>query len=291
MTRRRRKLAEREDHPRERLFRHGVHALSSAEPVEILLRNGCPGSTARELARELLTEYGSLIGLSGLDRGFLRRRGIGKAKAATIIAAFEIARRVARERMPRRDLLDRPDAVASYLGLRYGLGDQETMGALYLDVRRSVAELGGSLAHPADGGGRGDAGREAARPHHPRERRAVGVVGAARGMVMAKILTLPVHRWRQGMETIRVATLPTAASIRRKADDGEATGAEAAVMYLESVVTVAFEARADDINAELAGRCRLAEDVLHILTGSSDIDDLRAWMGTRGLERLKRRDG
>ncbi len=82
-------------------------ALSNAELVEILLRNGCPGSTARELARELLSEYGSLIGLAGLDRAFLHRRGIGEAKAATITAAFEIGRRVARERTPRRDLLDR----------------------------------------------------------------------------------------------------------------------------------------------------------------------------------------
>ena len=145
MTRRRRrppqradKLAHREDHPRERLFRHGAQALSSAELVEILLRNGCPGSTARELARELLIEYGSLVGLSNLNQGFLQRRGIGKAKAATIMAAFEIARRVARERMPRRDLMDRPDAIACYLGLRYAMSDQEKMGALYLDVRNRL---------------------------------------------------------------------------------------------------------------------------------------------------------
>ena len=138
MTRRRRRLAQREDHPRERLFRHGAHALSNAELVEILLRNGCPGSTARDLAWEPLSEFGSLIGLAGLDRAFLHRRGIGNAKAATIIAAFEIARRVARERIPRRDLLDRPDSVASYLSLRYAQGDQETMGALFLDLRNRL---------------------------------------------------------------------------------------------------------------------------------------------------------
>ena len=46
MTRRQpKKLTHREDHPRERLFRHGAHALSNAELLEILLRNGCPGST------------------------------------------------------------------------------------------------------------------------------------------------------------------------------------------------------------------------------------------------------
>ena len=70
-------------------------------------------------------------------------------------------------------------------------------------------------------------------------------------------------------------------------DDGEATAADAAVVYLEAVVTAAFEARADEIDAELAGRCLLAEDVLYILTGSSDIDDVRAWLEARGLERLR----
>ena len=104
---------------------------------------------------------------------------------------------------------------------------------------------------------------------------------------MGKILTLPVHRWRQGMEAHRAATLPTAASIRRKAEDGEATAADATVLYLESVVTAAFEAKVDEIDAELSGRCLLAEDVLYILTGSSDIDRVRAWIDARRLERLE----
>jgi DNA repair protein RadC len=138
MTRRRRRPDRGGDQTRERLFRDGTRALSDAELLEILLRNGCPGSTTKQLARELLAEYGSLIGLSNVERGFLHRYGIGKAKAATIIAAFEIARRVAKERIPRRDLLDRPDSVASYLGLRYALSDQETMGALFLDVRNRL---------------------------------------------------------------------------------------------------------------------------------------------------------
>lgn len=119
----------------------------------------------------------------------------------------------------------------------------------------------------------------------------MGVVGAARGVVVGKLLTLPVHRWRQAMEARRAATLPTAASIRRNADDGEATAADAAVLYLEAVISAAFEATAGEIDAELAGRCLLAEDVLNLLTGSSDIDDVRAWMGARGLERLKSNDG
>ncbi len=77
----------------------------------------------------------------------------------------------------------------------------------------------------------------------------------------------------------------------RVAPKRAATAADAAVVYLEAVVTAASEATADEIDAELSGRCLLAEDVLYILTGSSDIDDVRAWMGARGLERLKRPAG
>ena len=111
------------------------------------------GSSARDLARELLVEYGNFVGLANVNRAFLQRRGLGEAKPATIIAAFEIARRVARERMPRRDHLDRPDAIACYLGLRYGHADQEIMGALFLDVRnRLIGEsevYRGTLTRPA----------------------------------------------------------------------------------------------------------------------------------------------
>ena len=127
-----------DDNPRKRLLQFGPTALSDVELVEILLRNGCPGSSARELARELLNDYGGFIGLGNVDPAYLQRHGIGEAKAATVVATFEIARRVAKARMPRRDLLDRPDAVANYLGLRYGHGFQERMGAMFLDIKNRL---------------------------------------------------------------------------------------------------------------------------------------------------------
>ncbi len=128
----------RDEQPRRRLLHNGAPSLSDAELLEILLRNGCPGSTTKELARELLAEFGGLVGLGNVEPAYLQRHGIGEAKASTVVASFEIACRVAKARMPRRDLLDRPDAVANYLGLRYGQGHQETMGALFLDVRNRL---------------------------------------------------------------------------------------------------------------------------------------------------------
>ena len=130
-----------EERPRERLLRSGSASLSDAELLAVLLRTGRPGVSAIEMAQELLAERGGLGGLLRAQPSSLRRRGLGEAKAASLLAAIELGRRLARARMPRRDLLDRPDVVASYLALRYVQPDQEVMGALYLDVRnRLIAE-------------------------------------------------------------------------------------------------------------------------------------------------------
>jgi len=54
---------------------------------------------------------------------------------------MELAKRLAQEKVPRKDLLDRPDALANYLSLRYS-SDQEVMGTLLLDVRNRLISEG-----------------------------------------------------------------------------------------------------------------------------------------------------
>ena len=55
-----------------------------------------------------------------------------------MLAAVELARRLVEARLPARELLDNPAAVSSYLLMRYGWQDQETMGAFFLDVRNRL---------------------------------------------------------------------------------------------------------------------------------------------------------
>ncbi|MCH7665246.1 MAG: DNA repair protein RadC [Acidobacteria bacterium] len=130
-----------DERPRERLLRYGASALSNAELLSILLRSGRPGTSAIDLARELLRQSG---GLASLGREMLpgnRIVGVGPTKIAVVLAALELARRLARSEMPDREPMSQPAEVASYLALRYQLGDQEVMGGLYLDTRnRLVAE-------------------------------------------------------------------------------------------------------------------------------------------------------
>jgi len=135
------RMIPKDDRPRERLLRSGGEALSDGELIAVLLRVGRRGQSAVEMANEILSQNGGLLGLLGLDARGLRRKGLGEAKAATMMAALELARRLAKAELGDRELLDRPAMVADYLSLRYARGEQEVMGALYLDVRhRLIAE-------------------------------------------------------------------------------------------------------------------------------------------------------
>ncbi len=130
-----------DERPRERLLAHGPAALGDAELVAVLLRTGRPGASALEVARETLAAVGGLAGLAGQGAPALLRKGLGEAKAAALLAAAEVGRRLARTDAVVRTPLAHPAAVASYLALRYGVRDQEVMGALYLDTRnRLLAE-------------------------------------------------------------------------------------------------------------------------------------------------------
>ena len=130
-----------EDQPAERMLRFGGTALSDSELLAVLLRGGA-SLEGIELAQRLICELGGLGGLLGAGQRDLSQPGIGKARSARLLAAVELARRLARCRIPRRDLLDCPEAVASYLSLRYAQEEQEVMGALYLDVRNRLISEG-----------------------------------------------------------------------------------------------------------------------------------------------------
>lgn len=91
-----------------------------------------------DLARNLLRASQGLNGLLGTGPLALRQAGLGPAKAASLLAAVELARRFSRARMADRELLKDPQSVASYLELRYSLKGQEVMGALYLDTRNRL---------------------------------------------------------------------------------------------------------------------------------------------------------
>ena len=84
-----------DDRPREKLLLRGSQNLSDAELVAILLRTGKKGKSVLEISRELISTEGNLAMLATKTVDSLQKvSGIGKDKAATLAAAFEISRRI-----------------------------------------------------------------------------------------------------------------------------------------------------------------------------------------------------
>jgi DNA repair protein RadC len=127
-----------DERPRQRLLRSGPHSLSDAEILSILIGNGCREVCSLALAREILDEGDGLFGLVGIDAERLQRRGLGTAKAASVIASLELARRLAHAEIPKRAPMNSALAVVRYLILKYAVRDQEVMGALFIDVRNRL---------------------------------------------------------------------------------------------------------------------------------------------------------
>ena len=84
-----------DDQPRTKLIRKGATALSDAELLAILINTGPKNTSAIDLAKQLLRSTSFSLGeLGKLNvRQFKKIKGIGDAKAVTLVAAMELSRR------------------------------------------------------------------------------------------------------------------------------------------------------------------------------------------------------
>lgn len=146
------------EHPVARLTALGLAALTECEILAILLRTGTAGLTAVELSRKLLQRYGSLGGLCRCSVEELTRiKGIGKAKAILLVAAFGLAHRLCTESV-RRERIDSPERVFQLLGLEMRILSKESLRVVLLDTRYQLMRVeevsrgtvNESIAHPRD---------------------------------------------------------------------------------------------------------------------------------------------
>lgn len=129
------------ERPREKLLANGAHALSDAELLALFLRVGIRGQTAVDLARSLITRFGSLTRLCNATANeFASVPGMGLAKYAQLQAVMELARRTLSEQMSARDLFDSPGRVRDWLQLHLGHLPHETFCILLLDARNRLIE-------------------------------------------------------------------------------------------------------------------------------------------------------
>ncbi len=84
-----------EDRPREKLLAAGIQSLSDAELIAILIGSGTKSLSAVDLARQILYSAGNNLNKLGryTVHDLTQIKGIGKAKAISILAALELGRR------------------------------------------------------------------------------------------------------------------------------------------------------------------------------------------------------
>jgi DNA repair protein RadC len=130
------------ERPRERLQHHGPSALSNSELLAIILRIGVGGESVLNLATRLLVTYGGLGGLARASFGQLaQERGLGVAKTAQMLAAFELGRRLLIASPEERPQITSPADAANLLMLEMGLLEQEELRALLLDTKHHVLDM------------------------------------------------------------------------------------------------------------------------------------------------------
>ncbi len=106
-----------EERPREKLALRGAHNLTDAELLAILLRTGLKGKNVLTVAMELINSSGNLARLATKSLKELQKiPGIGKDKAITLAAAFELSRRsLSQERSILKKKITSPDEIADFL--------------------------------------------------------------------------------------------------------------------------------------------------------------------------------
>lgn len=127
------------ERPREKLIRHGVGHLSDAEILALFIRTGIKGHTAVDLARDLLSHFGSLKALLAANaESFCARPGMGPAKFSEIQAALELGRRYLAEEIKHSDAMRNPADTRRYLRAKLSGYTHEVFGVMFLDSQNQV---------------------------------------------------------------------------------------------------------------------------------------------------------
>ena len=106
-----------EDRPREKLEAQGPAALSKAELLAILIGSGNTEENAVQLMQRVMNDCdGSLATLGNLSiRELCQYKGMGPAKAVTILAACELGKRRQKEKVQERESLNSATAIYNYM--------------------------------------------------------------------------------------------------------------------------------------------------------------------------------
>lgn len=125
------------ERPREKLLLQGKSNLSDAELVAILIGTGTTACSAVDLARLILSSVGyDLSAVARMSVADLTRfKGIGEAKAISIVSALELGRRRKEQDLPKRQPITNSQTVYSLM--RMDLQDESLEHVFLLLLNRS----------------------------------------------------------------------------------------------------------------------------------------------------------
>ena len=126
------------ERPREKAKKYGISTLSNAELIAILLLCGTVGSSALEVANNLL-DKGGLIKLSSLSyEELIDFKGISSAKAITLLAVFELNKRIEHLKVDQKRKITSSEDVYLMLKSKFNNLEQEEVLILILSTSNIV---------------------------------------------------------------------------------------------------------------------------------------------------------
>ena len=127
------------ERPRERLGLRGPAGLTSAELIALVWGSGTRGRSAVDLAGDALARHDGLTELARASELELKSiPGVGDAKAAQLVAAFELGRRMLADWPEARPTIRSPRDLADRLILQMGRLEREELRVVLLDTKNHV---------------------------------------------------------------------------------------------------------------------------------------------------------
>ena len=130
----------KDDRPREKLLLTGAENLSNSELLAILIHNGSKQKTAVDLAKDILKlGKDNLSELGKLSiKDLMKIKGIGEAKAITIVAALELGRRRQASLPLGKSLISASGDIANFLKAKFKDYRHEVFAVLYLNRANKI---------------------------------------------------------------------------------------------------------------------------------------------------------
>ncbi|MCR4956301.1 MAG: DNA repair protein RadC [Lachnospiraceae bacterium] len=122
--------------PYEVCWNYGASALTDAQLLSIIMKNGTKDVNVLELSGSLLGEEGNLLSLINTSRnGLLKLKGIGRVKAMQIECIVELAKRISVLNITKGVQIKDASMLMEYFGAKLKFLKKEHLFAVFLDTK------------------------------------------------------------------------------------------------------------------------------------------------------------